>query len=679
MAKIKNNKPVELDEIKNIGSMELDEVRQYLERKALSINTLDIDRATINQEDLYVELSVTSEYPALIYRGVYEVLEHKKSSIRLDRFKDGASVVDTHWGDQIGVVEKAWLDSSTKKLRVGIRFSKNNDRAVVIYKDVIDGIRRNVSARFRIHKVLLEKETETERVYKVVDWEPIHVAFEPDGADPTVGIDRSEDAVREVIELDLAKNVDEQIESINRNLETVEFKIINKQKEERNMPPEEKKELTQEEKDRLAKEVRDSVRRAEETRVREFELIASDFKDTFRNLNVEKIKKEFIQDDTKKPMDLYRYLSEQRANPEMVGKPAGNEDLTDREVESYDLANAVLKIAEGKRSSLGIEGELHKSLIDKLRLDVSGENALVIPTNVFNAKLRKERVQVLKDRAEFNATTGSAGGDTVPEQWIPGSFIEYLSKRSAFIDAGITFYPNMSGKVPFIRELNEMTWAWVAESGAPASSGVAYLREEVDAKEGGARTSLSRRILMQSKYVSEAYAQRKLFGAAVLGIDRAIGYGLGTGNEPLGIKNVTDVNGFDGANFTRTKAIAMKKAINALNAEVGEFSFLANSNVIGDLQVIDTTDGYGKWLCDDNNMMLAKKVKESNQIDNGDLFYAAWRTVYLLEYGYLVLYVNPYGTNWASGDIELAVRAAVNTYVEYPQAISIAEGVSVPA
>lgn len=166
---------------------------------------VQFDRATVDSDARTMEISFSSEEPYERYWGV-EILGHNPEEVRLDRINNaGALLMDHNTKDQIGVVEKTWIDTATRKARALVRFGKSA-RASEILQDVIDGIRRNVSVSYNISRMKLMKSdkidgtTETVDTYRVTDWEPLEISLVSVPADTTVGVGRSasEIEVREI-------------------------------------------------------------------------------------------------------------------------------------------------------------------------------------------------------------------------------------------------------------------------------------------------------------------------------------------------------------------------------------------------------------------------------------------------------------------------------------------------
>lgn len=134
-----------------------------------------------------VELTFSSEEPYERWWGT-EVLDHSAGAVRLDRLNaGGALLMDHNTRDQIGVVERAWLDD--RKGRAIVRFGRSA-RAAEIFQDVKDGIRKLVSVGYRIHDLVLERSNDEGETYRAQDWEPFEISLVAVPADPTVGVGR---------------------------------------------------------------------------------------------------------------------------------------------------------------------------------------------------------------------------------------------------------------------------------------------------------------------------------------------------------------------------------------------------------------------------------------------------------------------------------------------------------
>jgi hypothetical protein len=136
------------------------------------------------------KISFSSEYPYERWFGT-EILDHKPSSIRMDFMKSGrAPLLMGH--DQrlvIGVIESVSIDSKDKMGRAEVRFSRS-DFAEEKLRDVDDGILVNVSTGYRVHEMVLEKQSDAGDTYRITDWEPLEASLVGIPADPSVGVGR---------------------------------------------------------------------------------------------------------------------------------------------------------------------------------------------------------------------------------------------------------------------------------------------------------------------------------------------------------------------------------------------------------------------------------------------------------------------------------------------------------
>jgi hypothetical protein len=105
--------------------------------------------------------------------------------VRLGRLNGGAQLLDTHgqWQlrDVLGVVERAWIENGVGMATV--RFSRRAD-VDPIWQDVREGILRNISVGYLVHRVVREEREGQPAIVRAVDWEPMEISFVPVPADP---------------------------------------------------------------------------------------------------------------------------------------------------------------------------------------------------------------------------------------------------------------------------------------------------------------------------------------------------------------------------------------------------------------------------------------------------------------------------------------------------------------
>lgn len=147
---------------------------------------------SVNSDKRTAELSWTAGGRVLRYDWwtgdrYWEELSLEAGAVRLERLNGGAPLLNTHsrWdlSDVIGVVESARLEK-TEGL-ASVRFSKRDD-VEPYFQDVRDGIIRNVSVGYIVHRYLKidpPAETNDFPTWRAIDWEPFELSLVPVGAD----------------------------------------------------------------------------------------------------------------------------------------------------------------------------------------------------------------------------------------------------------------------------------------------------------------------------------------------------------------------------------------------------------------------------------------------------------------------------------------------------------------
>ncbi|MCP4099232.1 MAG: hypothetical protein GY748_23660, partial [Planctomycetaceae bacterium] len=164
------------------------------EPKARSHEILNTE--VVSEDNLTLRFSLSSEFPVRRYNFArdehyMEVLSHRSEDVDFSRLEAGAAFRDGHGGDQIGIMSNPELRDD--KLFVTVRFSPDNSRAKLIYNDMKNGIRRNVSVApvYTGPGIVTPKNIDNLRAIRF-PWRPVHGATVADPADPTVGVGRSE-------------------------------------------------------------------------------------------------------------------------------------------------------------------------------------------------------------------------------------------------------------------------------------------------------------------------------------------------------------------------------------------------------------------------------------------------------------------------------------------------------
>lgn len=152
----------------------------------------DVRADSIDAEARTVEVVFSTGAPVTRYdwatgQRYIETLSLQPKAVRLERLNNGAPFLNAHsaWAvaDVIGVVEAGTAKIRGEQGVATIRFSRRAD-VEPIWQDVRDGILRNVSVGYRVHKYEQTNGADGKMPTRhAVDWEPYEISAVPMGAD----------------------------------------------------------------------------------------------------------------------------------------------------------------------------------------------------------------------------------------------------------------------------------------------------------------------------------------------------------------------------------------------------------------------------------------------------------------------------------------------------------------
>ena len=601
----------------------------------------EIDRANINEENQIIPMSVSSDDPYKRWFG-YETLDHSKKSIRLERFKTGAAFRDTHSGDQVGIVLNPKIDSKEKKLRIDVQFSKNDDRAVTLFKDIKDGIRKNISIRYEIHEIKLEKEVEGVSFYRVTDWEPIHAALEPDPADISVGVGRSSE-----------------LEEENKELKN-KLKILINNSTENKM---EKEVITQEQ---LDKAVNDARKKGGEA-------------DALRSKNIYSAVNMF-GDQVERSFDIYEeavkavgegesseVFSERVFQSIKTQKALQTEDakigLTDEEAKSFSISRAVNASITGNWDKAGFE----KAASDAARAkQTTARGNFTIPPDVMaNGQFGKRELVV---------GTDATGGYLVGTDHLGSSFIDVLRNKSVTAQANATILEGLIGNPAIPKKTAAGTAAWIATEGADAADTTMTLGQlTLSPKTLGARTSMTRQLLLQSNPSIDRLAENDLIESMAIAIDLAAIHGTGSSGQPTGVAAQSGIGDVTGSAFSFAKAVSFKTKIKVANAFTGNLFYITNPTIEGSLETTEKSSSTARYLLEDGKM-AGYPVLSTNQISAQHLFLADWSQLVIAMWGGLDVIVDAISQD--DGNVKIKVFQSIDIGIRYAGAFCMSDEVA---
>ena len=584
--------------------------------------SFQVERAAVNEEARTVELAFASETPYERYWGV-EILDLSPQSVRLGRMTSGGPLLMDHNSrDHVGVIESVQIGAD----RVGravVRFGKSA-RADEVFTDVKDGIRRNVSVGYVIHKAVLQSTEEDKDTYRVSDWEPFEVSLVSVPADTSVGVGRS--------------------------METTEPNPVI-QIQENKMP-----EINHEENQQRA--VKDALG-GEQKRIAEIIAIG----EQFAKYGADKLASEALR--SGQPVDQFRAVVLQKVSTAPV--PTADIGMSEKEAKNYSFLRAINALANpGDRKAqelAAFEREASDAFAGKHGRAASG---FFVPSEV--------------QRRDLNVATTTAGGHSVATNLLAASFIDLLRNKMALTGLGAQFLTGLVGNIAIPPATGGATAYWVAESGAPTESQQAFDQVAMTPRTVGAFTDISRKLLLQSSIDVEGFVRNDLATVLALAIDLAGVNGSGASNQPTGILNTSGIGsvagGTNGLAPTYQNMIDLETLVAVANADVGAMGYLTNAKVRGKLKSTQKVATYGDDFVWEDGIVNGYNATVSNQVPSNltkgtssgvcsAILFGNFADLIIGQWGALDLTVDPY-TGSTSGtvrvvalqDVDIAVRHA---------------------
>ena len=393
--------PEERQEPEQVETRDLPVQTQY---RTGSVRMMD------DESDRRVMMSISSTNPVEREFG-YEVLEHNAGSVDMEFMSSGKAplLLDHDARQQIGVVEKAYMDND--KLRAQVRFSKNA-MAEEVYRDVVDGIRGNVSIGYQIQGMTKDENGYKDKpLYRVNMFKPLEVSMVSIPADSSVGVGRSKP--------EISGNDNSAIQEKTMSAEVVQEPVNTRQPE-----------------DQL-KEYRN-----QSSQILELGKRHNEYDLAFRALQEEKSLAEFqamlLEKKTSKPMDF-------------------SVDATPKEKRNYSLVRAIQAADAKDWSKAGFELEVSKELAKKQSRQPKG---FFVPD--FGWATRTVSTAA-------GATFG-AGSNIVPEDYRGDRFIDALISTSILGQVGATVLNGLQGNVAIPKISTSTAAAFIAEGGSVGNS-----------------------------------------------------------------------------------------------------------------------------------------------------------------------------------------------------------------
>jgi HK97 family phage major capsid protein len=626
-------------------------------------------RDTIDVKARTVELAFASEEPYERLWGT-EILSCTTEAADLARLNNRHPLLLNHdREEQIGVVERAWVDGD-RKCRALVRFSRSA-KGEEVFIDVQDGIRELVSVGYSIDDLVLESRVDGVDTYRVTRWTPVEVSIVSIPADTTVGVGRS-----------LAPAGAAQPQEHRTMPDTVTAPAAAA-----TTPPP----ATPDIRVITAQATADERQRTLDIRA---------MGDAHGLAELAEVA---VREGTSAPafgkQVLDKLVELKRAKPAAQSAEIG---LSTKERQQFSVVRLMYALLEPGDSvaqqRAGFELECSRAA-RKLRPvdDVQGAYAAqrasgaTIPVDVLGGALATERnaatqaaqvLQRIMAQRDLTVGTASAAGNLVATDLLASSFVDMLRNRLVLGALGITILDGLVGNVAIPTQTGGASTYWVTEGNAPTESQLTTGQITLTPKTVGMITDWSRKTLLQTTPAIEALVRADLAAGMATEIDRVGVFGSGTAPEPRGVANTAGIGavagGTNGAAPTYLHMIALEEQVAIANADVGNLAYLTNAKMRAQLkgtQQFSGTNGVPVWA---GNEVNGYRAVASNQVPSNltkgtssgvcsGILFGNWRDLMLAMWGGLDLVLDPYALATSGGrrlialqDVDVSVRRAAS-------------------
>jgi HK97 family phage major capsid protein len=504
--------------------------RKDLEGLETRTFALEFTREEGEEESRTIDLSFASEEPVMRSFG-WEILSHERQDIDLDFMESGrAPLLLNHNPEvQIGVIQSASLDATERKSRSVVRFGKG-ELASEILADVNDKIRTNISVGYTVNN--LEKQDEQRDgtdVYRA-EWTPMEISLVSIPADRSdIGVGRAE-LKQPIIESKIMEDTKAEIvaETPRADAEKIKADAIS--------------ERLKEIKEMQALGVRHNMR---------------DFSD------------ECIHNGT----DLFSFREKMLDKIETKPLSALDDpvDIQPKEAQRYSFLKALNAASRGNWDQAGFENEMSQEMAHKSGKRPQG---FYVPDYAWSSDLYTAK-------RELTVGTNASGGFFAPSVQLGSEWINALRAKMVLSDLGMRTMSGLTTKVQIPKVSAGAAAAFVAESGAVADQTVTTAQITLQARTLGARSSVSRLLLMESDPSIEQIVRDDLVAAIASKIQDVMIEGSGS-SEPTGITKTSGVGainvGDNGGPPTWALLVNLVREVEVDNAVLNEstLGFLTN-------------------------------------------------------------------------------------------------------
>jgi len=607
-------------------------------------------RADVDEQNRTVIVAFSSEQSVQRSFGL-EVLSHNQVDVDLSFLASGRAplLLEHEREDQIGVVERAWIDADNVG-RAVIRFSKSTDGDEV-FQDVLDGVRTNISVGYSITGQRIEQDANGNNIV-FCQWKPKEISVVSIPADETVGVGRSADET-EGGSLDIntfepgSHSSDEARDSQVAQTEAVGS-------------PDEKNEVAKNDTGvnssndaqrgapnnnnnkgiKMTIETQfdaDAIRSAERARVSEITSLAKRF-------DAEDVATQFVADG--RSVDEFRAAVLDKMGKAPAVRSTATIGLTEKEAEEFSLARAISAVVSGDWSEAGYELECSRAA-------AKAQGKLQTRSNIFVP------AEVLTRAAGANAVT-AAGNPSLVNRTKVG-FMDVLFNNTIAQRLGVQYMTGLNGVIELPKFTSAVQARFVDEGQDGTIDAITSGVVELKPRTLVALAELTRSMVLNGTAM-EQRIQAQLQKAVATKIDAAVFEAI---LAETGIAWGT--LGAGGVDYAAIRELIKDVEVaNALN----DMAMFAFNPIVGNAlaTTVKDTNTAGIYLRADDGSVAGYQTASSNHVGSNIIF-GDFSNVTVGNWSTLELAIDD-STKFASGGFLLRAITDIDVAVTRPEAFA---------
>ena len=599
------------------GDDDEDEKNRNVVDLKVEYRTIDLSRSEfVDEENRRVRIGVSSEEPVERSFGM-EVLGHSPEEINMEFMQSGrAPLLLDHKMDQvIGVVEEFKLDQAAQRTVAVVRFGRS-DLAEEVFRDVLDGIRMNISVGYRVDKLTRMKEKD-ENYYRA-SWTPLEVSSVAVPADSSrkVGVGRSKEIA-----------------------EKARIEIMSEEKKEINLDDvrSESAEAAKKEFARNSKEILDLAVKHNKRDLAHQAISEGKSVEEFRGLLLDNISNDV-------PLET----------PKDIG-------LTEKETKRFSIMRAINAMANptDRKAQENAKFEFEASEAAQREYGQTAQG-IMLPD------------EVLRNWNQRDLSAGS-DGDLIGQDYRAGDFIDVLRNNSAVMPLA-TMLNGLTGDVKIPKKTAAASAAFISsEGGAAGESELTVGNVSMSPKSLGAFTDITRQLMIQSSLDVENLVRNDLAASMAIAIDDAALEGSGSSGNPTGITNTSGINTVSlssAAAPTFAEMVAMETAVRVDNALLGDLAYIVHPSNYGTLKTTEKATNTAQFVAE-NDQINGYSAVVSPQLTANNYVFGNFNDLLIGMFGGLDLVVDPFSQS-TTGTVRIVALQSVDVAVRH--AVSFCAG-----